>query len=179
MHDQSPIDRITPLPHLTTNLLKTVPSALHDGCETSWTIIGIPALLAVPPGLVKKNHIVLLPNCGHHDKHTAVILSSYLNTLTDYDDRIDVKHDPTQPSDVEKRVYGHLVATHKAQKRWLQMVVRLTSSEYPSGVEQACRDYTHRKGWKEDLDELVLLYDISVSACSKTFTPVFSISHEV
>lgn len=176
MLDESSQDCTTPLPYLITDLSKSLPSSVDDASRTSWRIVGVPSLLAVPAWLIEEMRIVILEDCDHHGKHTAVIQSSYFTDLIENDERVDVKHDPAQPSDAEICVYGRIVAARKARERWLQCVVNLSSSEYPPGVEQACRDHIQRWGWKDELDEQVLLRDISVSTCSDALA--HHISHE-
>lgn len=179
MHDQPPPERISSLPERFTNQAHPVLPFLHDDCETSWRIVGVLDLLAVPRRLIEDGRFVCLPRYHHHnDQTTVVIQSSYLTDLIQSDAQVDINHDPTRPSDAEKFVYGWNPATQKARERWLRMVVGLASSGYPFGVQQACRDHTHSKGWKEDLDERVLLQDISVSTFSDTFNLTYSISHE-
>ncbi|ETN44750.1 uncharacterized protein HMPREF1541_10420 [Cyphellophora europaea CBS 101466] len=107
-----------------------------------------------------------------------VIQSSYLANSTESHDWFDVDHDPTQPSDAEICVYGQIGAAQRARHCWISRVVDLTSPEYPPGVEQACRQHTQERGWEEELDEKVLLRDISVSIFVESSNLANSISHK-
>lgn len=167
MQEKLPADHVSPLDSLVTitNLAWNMPSALHGGFTTPWAIVGVPSDATEPEWLDARNHpcIVVLPYCSRHDMATAVVEPSYLSTLIARKFPVDLRHDPTQPSDTEIRRLGSFDAQRRARERWLQTVVTMIYSEYPLAVKQACQHHTRSRGWSEELDEEIVTHEISVS----------------
>ena len=75
-------------------------------------------------------------------------------------------HNPTQPGEIQKAIYGINNATKRARDHWLQHATDIIRSKHKREIKLAFFNRAQSYGLYEELARTILIHDIRVSYLS-------------